>query len=265
MTVSVVVSGADGRLGRRILAQCVGASDIAVRGAVVRPDSPVDGRDASVLCAELTETGLRATGAMILEPGAVLIETAPPKAALRHAEQAAGARMPVVIATTGFSAAEVDELKMFAEAVPVLLAPNLSLGVTVLTELVERASAALSAYDVEIVDLHHRRKRDAPSGTAWALARAADAARGREADRDVIAARSGEVGPRSDTEIGVFAVRGGDIIGEHTVYFAGETERVELTHRAINRDAFAHGAVQAARFLSLQAQGWFTMRDVVGL
>lgn len=265
MTISVVVSGADGRLGRRIVAQCVAASDIAVRGAVVRPNCAIDGRDASVLCAELTETGLRATGSMVLEPGAVLIETAPPSAALHHVEQAAGAGMPALIATTGFSADEVDTLQGFAESVPVLLAPNLSLGVTVLLDLVERASAALRAYDIEIVELHHRRKRDAPSGTAWALARAADGARDRDADRDVISARAGAVGPRSDTEIGVFAVRGGDIIGDHTVFFAGETERLELTHRAHNRDAFATGAVEAARFLALQTQGWFSMRDVVGL
>jgi len=265
VTVSVVVSGAEGRLGRRVLAQCVDAPDVAVRGAVVRPGSAIDGRDASILCPELTETGVRCLGTMRVEPGAVLIETAPKVAALRHAEKAASARMPVLMATTGWTAAELEELRGFAEGVPVLVAPNLSLGVTVLTDLAERASAALRGYDLEVVELHHRRKRDAPSGTAWSLARAADAARGGDVDRDAILARSGEVGPRSDAEVGVFAVRGGDVIGEHTVYLMGETERVELTHRAINRDAFAHGAVQAARFLTLRERGWFTMKQVVGL
>lgn len=265
MTVSVVVSGAGGRLGRRILAQCVQADDVLVRGAVVREGSNVDGRDASILCPELTETGLRTTGRVVLEPGAVLIETAPKAAALRHAERAAAARMPILMATTGFGTEEIDQLRALAESVPVLVAPNLSLGVTVLTDLVKRASAALRAYDLEIVELHHRRKKDAPSGTAWALARAAAEARGRDAERDARMARSGEVGPRGDAEIGMFAVRGGDIIGEHTVYLVGETERVELTHRAGNRDAFAHGAVQAARCLATRDPGWFTMREVVGL
>lgn len=265
MTVSVVISGAEGRLGRRILAHSVEASDLAVRGVVVRPGSAIDGRDASILCSALAETGVRCSGALVREPGAVLIETAPKQAALRHADQAAIARMPVLMATTGWTAAELDELRALSEAVPVLVAPNLSLGITVLTDLVERASAALRHYDLELVELHHRRKRDAPSGTAWALARAAEEARGRDVERDAILARSGEVGPRSDTEVGLFAVRGGDVVGEHTVYMIGETERVELTHRASSRDAFAHGAVQAARFLSLQERGWFSMREVVGL
>ncbi len=265
MTVEVIVSGAGGRLGRSIVTQCAREPDIAVRAVVVRPGSSLEGQDANVFADELADSGLRVTSRLALDRPAVLIETAPPSAAARHAEEAAAAGLPVVMATTGWGAAEIEGFRRLADAVPFLLAPNLSLGVNVLLDLVARASSALAEYDLEVVELHHRRKRDAPSGTATALASKACTARGRSFESDAIMARAGNIGPRSTHEVGVFAVRGGDIIGEHTVYFIGDTERIELTHRAATRDAFAHGATVAARYLFGREPGWYTMRDVLGL
>jgi 4-hydroxy-tetrahydrodipicolinate reductase len=151
--------------------------------------------------------------------------------------------------------------------VPVLVAPNLSLGVTVLLELVRQASRALEAYDLEIVEMHHNQKVDAPSGTAWALGRAAAEGRGQDVERDAILARAGEVGKRGKQEIGIQTLRGGGVIGEHTVFVVGEAERLELTHRAQSRDVFALGAARAARFLGApeRAPGLYAMRDVLGL
>lgn len=265
----VVVSGAAGRLGGRIVQLAARSPKIDLVGLVVREGSEAEGQTLAALhpgAAHTPAGRLQATSALSPPEGAVLIETAPPPGALAHLEQARDLNLPVVLATTGFRAADTGTLDRVADAVPLLVAPNLSLGVNVLLDLVARASKALAAYDLEVLELHHRRKRDAPSGTAWALARAAADARGMDdLDRAAIFARAGDVGPRSDAEIGMFAIRGGDIVGEHTVYFVGEHERVEITHRAATRDAFAEGALAAATFLSTQTPGRYRMTDVLGL
>jgi 4-hydroxy-tetrahydrodipicolinate reductase len=257
MSVRIVISGIRGRLGSRIAqwAQSGGSGlDVSlVQGVVREPD------------------GAAADGVPVVdhyrpEPGTVLIETAPPRVALEHGSAAAAAGVPIVLATTGFRPENRSTIDGWSASTAVCVAPNLSLGVNVLLDLVARASAALASYDLEITELHHRRKRDAPSGTAWALARAATEARGQpDLERRAIHARAGEVGARSDEEVGLQVVRGGDIIGEHTVYLIGETERLELTHRAATRDAFAHGALVAAAFVAEQAPGRYGMREVLGL
>lgn len=173
----------------------------------------------------------------------------------------------MLIATTGFDQAELKRLEQCQDRIPLLIAPNLSLGITVLLDLVARASRALDGYQLELVEMHHNKKRDAPSGTAWALARAAAIARGQDVEEDAILARAGDVGPRGEHEIGMQSLRGGDIVGEHTLYLIGDTERIELSHRAATRDAFAAGAIRAARFLGEEGRrpGHYTMRDVLGL
>jgi 4-hydroxy-tetrahydrodipicolinate reductase len=243
--IEVVVSGARGRLGSRICALVREAADLTLAGEL-----EYDSTDRSAIAA-----------------GRVLIEAATKGAALEDASRAAEVGAAILVAATGFDAKERASLEAHGAKIPVLIAPNLSLGVAVLLDLVARASAALAAYDLEILELHHNKKKDAPSGTAWALGRAAAAARGRDIERDAILARAGETGARGKDEIGMQSIRGGDIIGDHTVYLVGATERLELTHRAQTRDTFAAGAVQAARFLGAadRRPGLYTMRDVLGL
>lgn len=267
---SVVISGASGRLGGRILGRCLEAPDLEVAAALVRPGSAPEG--GAVLGS--SQDGLRYTSdaRSALTSGSpaarrVLIEAALVPAALEHAAVAADVGAPMCIATTGFDGSERRTLEAYAAQVPVLIAPNLSLGVTVLLDLVRTAARALDGYHLEVLEMHHAKKRDAPSGTAWALAREAAAARGRDIERDAILARGGHTGERGQHEVGLMALRGGDVIGEHTVFLVGDTERVELTHRAAHRDAFAAGAVAAARFLAdaKRRPGLYGMRDVVGL
>ncbi|MEM1025380.1 MAG: 4-hydroxy-tetrahydrodipicolinate reductase [Myxococcota bacterium] len=243
MTIPVVVSGAKGRLGARILSLCQAEEGVEVRAELTRE---YDGHDFAA--------------------GEVLIETGPNGAALAHGDSAAQAGAGILMATTGFRSADEARFEAWAQKVPFLLAPNLSLGVNLMLDLVRRAAGALADYDLEVLEIHHRKKQDAPSGTAWALAQAAAEGRGQDdLDRRAAHARAGMIGARSDEEVGMMVLRGGDVIGEHTVYLFGETERVELTHRAANRDAFARGALTAARFLAQQPPGHYTMRDVLSL
>lgn len=264
----VVVSGAGGRLGKRILAAIAADSTLELAGALVREGSSADGRPLSELTGDPAVTGrASADAAGLIGPQTVLIETAPRSTAIAHAELAAARGAPLLVATTGFEPAERRQIELLAVKIPVLIAPNLSPGIAVLTELVRQASRALAEYDLEVLELHHGKKRDAPSGTAWALAREAAAARGQDVERDAILARAGDVGARGQQEIGMQSLRGGDVIGEHTVYLFGATERLELTHRAQSRDVFAAGAARAARFLGApdRAPGLYAMKDVFGL
>ena len=265
--IRLVVSGAAGRLGHRIVTRAGEASDVEVAAALVRPGSGVDGQPVAADPATRTRALTYTSDPSVIAPGTVLIEVATRVAAVAHAELAAAASVPAVLATTGFDSAEYEQLSRCSERIPLLLAPNLSMGIAVLVDLVERAARALAPYDAEILELHHNQKRDAPSGTAWALGAAVAQARGQDIERDAICARAGEVGRRGRTEIGMQSIRGGDIIGEHTVYLAGPTERLELTHRAATRDAFADGAVHAARFMGEPGRkpGLYTMRHVLGL
>ncbi|MEQ9496514.1 MAG: 4-hydroxy-tetrahydrodipicolinate reductase [Deltaproteobacteria bacterium] len=261
----VVVSGAAGRLGRRIVARALADERLQVAAALVRSTSAVDGRAVDTVVGEVGGGLTFSSDEAAIAEGRVLVEVATKAAALAHAARAAEVGAPLLMATTGFDAAERATLEGYAAKIPVVIAPNLSMGIAVLTDLVKRASKALAAYDLEILELHHNKKRDAPSGTAWALGRAAAEAREQDIERDAICARAGETGARGREEIGMMAIRGGDIIGEHTVYLVSDTERVELTHRAATRDTFAAGAIAAAHFLGNAGAGLYTMNDVLGL
>jgi len=188
-----------------------------------------------------------------------------PAATISRARQCAEAGVALLIGTTGLSAQQRSEIEdEVATRVPVLIAPNMSVGVNLLYDLVARAAGVLGqGYDVEVIEAHHRRKVDAPSGTAMELARRLCAALGRDPDAVLLYGRSGRVGQRTGEEIAVHAVRGGDIVGDHTVLFAGPGERIELTHRASSRDVFATGAIRAARFLQGQGPGLYTMQDAL--
>lgn len=254
--IDVVVSGAAGRLGSQIAAAVEAAEGMRLVAALVR-----QGLATAVVATQVDDP----TAAIVV--GRVLMETAPHDSAVGHVELAAAAGVPAVVATTGFDRSEQARLQAAASAIPLVLAPNLSRGVTMLLDLVARAAAALPDCDVEIVEIHHNQKKDAPSGTAWALGEAAASARGQDIDRDAILARAGDVGKRGKAEIGIQTLRGGQVIGEHTVMLVGANERLELIHRAQSREVFAEGAVHALRFAGAagRAPGLYSMRDVLAL
>ncbi|MBY0277629.1 4-hydroxy-tetrahydrodipicolinate reductase [Candidatus Binatia bacterium] len=198
--------------------------------------------------------------------GAVLIDFTAPEASLAHLRAAAERRFGVVLGTTGFTAEQQKQVEQLASKVPCMQAPNMSLGVTVLLGLVEQAARLLGqGFDIEISETHHRRKKDSPSGTALALARAAAAGRDANLEQWAVYGREGIVGERPTEQIGIMALRGGDVVGDHTVYFYGTGERVELSHRAQSRESFAAGALRAAAWLGGRPPGLYSMRDVLGL
>jgi len=195
----------------------------------------------------------------------VTLDFTAPVAALRHLEVAAAAGAAIVVGTTGFSADERAQARALAARTRAVIAPNMSIGIAVLERAVETAVAALGPdFDVEIVEIHHRLKRDAPSGTALRLGEVVAAAQGRPLAGRGRHGREGEPGPRSADEIGVLAVRGGDVVGDHTVYLLGAGERLELTHRAQSRECLARGGLRAGLWLVHQPPGLYTVRDVLG-
>ena len=266
----LIVLGAGGRMGRRIMALADADSGARVAAAVEIAGSPLAGRDAVEL-AGTAPLGVAVVSDLsqaisMAGAGAVVIDFTAPEAALEHARCAADAGSPLVIGTTGFSRAQRDEIEALASRIPVLLSANMSIGVNVLLGLVGDAVRRLGpAFDIEIVEVHHNRKKDAPSGTALALAEAAAKASGADPARDFTLAREGMTGERRKGEIGVVALRGGDNVGEHTVMLLGTGERVELSHRASSRDCLAAGAVRAGAWIYGKAPGLYSMQDVLGL
>jgi len=261
----VVVTGAAGRMGREIIRLVRATPGLTLHGAVERP-GPAVGQDAAAL-AGLPPCGVPVVDGLerALAGAGAVIDFTHFDASASHAERCAAAGVPIVIGSTGFTAEARARVAVAARRIPVVLSPNMSVGVNVLFELVRQAAAALGdAYDVEIVELHHKKKKDAPSGTAVRLAEVAVEALGRDAAKDLAYARHGMIGERPARQIGLQTVRGGDVVGEHTVYFFGDGERLELTHRATTREQFARGAVRAAAWVGGRAPGLYDMADVLG-
>jgi 4-hydroxy-tetrahydrodipicolinate reductase len=264
--VRIAVLGAAGKMGGAIVRAMAETPTAAFVVAVERPDFPAMGADASRL-AGLPESGVRVQAD---RPGRgaadVWIDFSSPGVAVANANVAAQAGAAIVIGTTGLSAQDKDAIALAAKKVPIVLAPNMSVGVNVMLRLVADAARALGAgYDVEIVETHHRAKRDAPSGTALRLAEAVAEATGRDLGKSARYERHGDIGPRTADEIGIQTLRGGDVVGDHTVFFLGQGERIEITHRASSREVLARGAVRAALWLHGRASGLYDMRDVLGL
>ncbi|MGQ9688904.1 MAG: 4-hydroxy-tetrahydrodipicolinate reductase [Desulfobaccales bacterium] len=262
-----MVSGAAGRMGGRIIHMLEAAEGISVVAALERPDHPAVGKDVGEVVG-LPKKGMMVSGSLaeVLPLGEVLIEFTHPEPTLAHLRQAAAAGKAMVIGTTGLSHQQVEELKGLAQKTRVVFAPNMSVGVNLMFKVVENIAKVLSeGYDVEIVEAHHRLKKDAPSGTALKLAQIIAQALGRDLDRVAVYGRKGITGERPTEEIGIMAVRAGDIVGEHTVTFCGIGERLEVIHRAHNRDNFARGAVRAAQWIVNQPPGLYDMQDVLGL
>ncbi|MBN1917603.1 MAG: 4-hydroxy-tetrahydrodipicolinate reductase [Verrucomicrobia bacterium] len=251
--IKIVVNGALGRMGQRVLACAADDAGVSVVGAVdvheervephVTTDLAAAVKAADVVIDFTSHVGIPATIEVVAKAGKAL-----------------------VIGTTGLTRDEQASLERAAKQIPIVYAPNMSVGVNLLFQLVGQVAKALGTdYDVEIVETHHNQKKDAPSGTARKLAENIAAALGRDLEQDGVYGREGITGARGANEIGIHAVRAGDIVGEHTVLFAGPGERIELTHRAHSRDTFARGAVRAARWVAGKAPGLYSMLDVLGL
>jgi len=264
----VIVAGAAGRMGQRIIHMVQAHPGLELSGAFETEGNPALGKDAGAISG-LGATGIPITAGLesVIEQGDVIIDFTFHAATVRFAHLAASHGKAMIIGTTGLSAEELATLKGLAEAhFPCVQSPNMAVGVNVLFKLVAKAATILGdAYDVEIVEAHHRMKKDAPSGTALKLGQMAAQALGRDLAEVGVMERNGIIGERTDREIGIQTIRGGDIVGEHTVYFAGAGERLEITHRATNRDNFARGAALAAAWVSGKPNGLYTMFDVLEL
>lgn len=265
--LDIAVVGAAGRMGRMLVRAVAEAEDCRLSGATAEPGSAALGRDAGE-AAGLSPLGVTIEDdplPVFARTRAVLDFTVP-AATVEHAALAAQARLVHVIGTTGFSDDDLARLDAAARHATIVRAGNMALGVNLLVALVERAVAALGpGFDVEIVEMHHRHKVDAPSGTALMLGEAAARARGTTLAERAVGAREGHTGARPDGAIGMQSLRGGDVVGEHRVVLAGEGERLELAHVATDRMLFARGALAAARWGASRGPGHYAMRDVLGL
>lgn len=265
--IEVVVSGAAGRMGGRIVALVKESADLHLAGALERPGHPALGRDAGEL-AGVGSVGVpvSADPTPLLTRDRVIVEFTTPEATLEHLRVASKVRARAVVGTTGFSKVELGEIETFSREIPLVVAPNMSVGVNLTLKILAQVASALGEdYDVEITEIHHRGKKDAPSGTALKMAEVIAQALGRDLGRVAVYGRQGMTGERSAQEIGVLSLRAGDVVGEHTVIFGGLGERIEITHRASSRDTFARGALRAVRFVAQVAPGLYSMQDVLGL
>lgn len=267
MSINVIVCGAAGRMGKVLVSLVQEHQDARLVGAIEATGHWALGKDAGEV-AGLGPIGVQVTSdyVVVAAPDTVTLDFTVPDAALAHLRTAVATGAAIVIGTTGWSAAQRAEADQLAPRTRAVIAANMSVGVTVLQKVVADVARILKdGFDPEIVEIHHRFKVDAPSGTALALGRAIAAAQGKDFDKTAKLSREGITGARTDDEIGIVALRGGDVIGDHTVVFAGFAERLELTHRAQSRECLARGAVRAALWLLGQKPGLYAMKDVLGL
>lgn len=255
--IRLVVTGAAGRMGTRILGLAVNDSRFQIVAGVERKNSDHIGRFTAYGQAPVVED-IRE----VLKKTDAVIDFSSPDAVLKNAGMIAKYKSALVVGTTGLKPAQVKNLKKLGRRIPIVFSPNMSVGVNTLFRLVEQAAKTLASYDIEIIEAHHNQKKDSPSGTAMRLAEIATRASGRKM-KDLVYGRRGMVGVRKKNEIGVLALRAGDIVGDHTVLIGTGGERLELTHRAHSRDAFASGALEAAAWASKKRPGFYNMFDVL--
>ncbi len=263
----LVVAGAGGRMGRTLIAAIAQSKGVTLAGAAEQKGSPVLGRDAGEL-AGIGKNGIAigADMAALAAKADAIIDFTSPKASVQFATIAAKAGIVHVIGTTGLAAADEAAIKVAAAKAVIVKSGNMSLGVNLLAALVQRVAKTLDQeFDIEILEMHHNKKVDAPSGTALLLGRAAAAGRGIDLATHQVMARQGETGARKSGDIGFAALRGGSVVGEHHVIFAGPAERIELSHRAEDRMIFARGALKAALWARGKPPGLYSMADVLGL
>ncbi len=265
--MKVGIAGCAGRMGRANLREVLQTTGVELVGGVERPGHEAIGRDLGELAGtEATGLKLGEDFAALAQRADVVIEFSSPEATLAHARSCAEQGCAHVIGTTGLSAEQEAALRELGQRIAIVWAPNMSQGVNLLMALVEQVARALDAgFDIEVLEMHHRHKVDAPSGTALGLGRAAARGRGVSLEEHRIGTRWGQTGPRPEGAIGFAVLRGGDVVGDHSVIFAGAGERIELTHRAADRQIYARGAVRAARWVIGRPPGLYDMADVLGL
>ena len=267
MSIKVAVAGAVGRMGTRIIANILASSDFELVGALESASDSVLGKDAG-LVAGVGESGVQITDSLsvVMPQADVLIDFTAPQTTLFHLETAAKHGKAAVIGSTGHAPEEKEAIASLAKRLPFVMASNMSVGVNVLWKVVADAAKLLgSGFDVEIVEAHHRLKKDAPSGTAMTTAEVLAKALGRDLAKAAVYHREGMIGTRKSGEIGIQTIRGGDVVGDHTVFFLGNGERLEVTHRATSRDTFALGSLRAAQWIVGKPNGFYSMADVLGL
>jgi 4-hydroxy-tetrahydrodipicolinate reductase len=254
-------------MGSRLVACLPEAPELRLVAALEAPSHPALGRDAGEV-AGIGRRGVAITAdaAQAITADRVLVEFSNPEASLAHLALVAERGARAVIGTTGFTSAQRDEIARLATRAPIMLAPNMSVGVTLALKVLATMAKALGdEYDVEVTEIHHRFKKDAPSGTALRMAEVVAEALGRDLSHVAVYGRQGMTGERTPKEISVFSLRSGDVVGEHTVSFGALGERLELTHRAHTRDTFARGALRAVRWIADRPAGLYSMQDVLGL
>ncbi len=262
----VAVAGASGRMGRMLVEAVLQAADCTLAGAFDRAGSGVVGQDAGAFLGRTTGVTVTEDVRAALTGADVVIDFTRPEGTLAHLALCRELGVKAVIGTTGFSEAQKAQIADAARHVAIVMAPNMSVGVNVVLRLLDTAARALSeGYDIEIVEAHHRHKVDAPSGTALAMGEVVARALGRDLKACAVYGREGVTGERDPSTIGFATIRGGDIVGDHTVLFAGTGERIEITHKSASRATYAQGSLRAARFLADKASGLYGMDAVLGL
>ncbi len=262
----VAIAGASGRMGRMLIEAVRSADDCVLAGALDLPSSPAIDSDASAFLGYASGVAITADLVRGIAGADVLIDFTRPEGTLEHLAVCREHGVAAVIGTTGFTAAQKADIQAASRDIAIVMAPNMSVGVNVTLKLLEMAAKALSTgYDIEIIEAHHRHKVDAPSGTALKMGEVIASALGRSLDDCAVYAREGVTGERDPSSIGFATVRGGDIVGDHTVLFAGTGERIEIAHKSSSRAGYAQGSLRAVRFLAGRPAGLYSMLDVLGL
>jgi 4-hydroxy-tetrahydrodipicolinate reductase len=264
--LKTVIAGASGRMGRALIEAVLTEPGCALHAALDRPGSTAIGQDAGIHAGSITGVKIMDDCAAALAGADVLIDFTRPEATLMYLDACRRRGSNIIIGTTGFDSAGKAAIEAAARDIGIVFAPNFSVGVNLLMKLAETAARVLNdGYDIEIIEAHHRHKVDAPSGTALGIGQAVAGALGRDLKACAVYGREGVTGERKPDTIGFATVRGGDIVGDHTLLFAGTGERIELTHKAGSRATFATGALRAARWLQGKSPGLYDMRDVLEL
>ncbi|NDG38166.1 MAG: 4-hydroxy-tetrahydrodipicolinate reductase [Betaproteobacteria bacterium] len=262
----IAIAGASGRMGRMLIEAVLAAPDCLLTGALDIADSPALGQDAGAFAGRSTGVTITSDLRQGLAQAQLLIDFTRPEGTLVHLAVCRALGVKAVIGTTGFTPAQKAEITDHAGQIALMMAPNMSVGVNVMLKLLDQAARALNTgYDIEVIEAHHRHKVDAPSGTALQIGEVLAHALGRDLKDCAVYARHGVTGERDPSSIGFAAIRGGDIVGDHTVLFAGTGERIEISHKSSSRATYAQGSLRAARFLASRDHGLFDMNDVLGL
>ena len=264
--MKIAIAGATGRMGKMLIETVLNTADAQLVGALEHSACSQLGQDAGAFLGKVTGVVISDDIAQALSDAEFLIDFTRPEGTMVHLAVAQKTGTKLIIGTTGFTGEQIEGLKSASKKIAIVFAPNMSVGVNATFKLLEIAAKMLNeGYDIEIIEAHHRHKVDAPSGTALRMGEVIADALGEKLDDVAVYAREGHTGERKEGSIGFATIRGGDIVGDHTVLFAGEGERIEISHKSSSRQSYAQGALRAARFLQTQHSGLYDMQDVLGL